>query len=236
MTQLAKAHTGVAYENGRATESETPVRHLLVIGATRGTGKQVVQQALAAGHGVTALARDPARVEVRDERLSVIRGDVMDPATLAPAMVGCDAVVSSLGVTSAYRAPTTLYSEGMRNIIQSMRAVGVTRLVAITAAPLGRDNGDTLRIRLLNKLLWTFIKEVYSDMARMEEVIRGSGLDWTIVRPPKLTNKPLTGHYRLAVNRNVHAGYTIARADLAHACLKLLDDPAALQATISIAY
>jgi putative NADH-flavin reductase len=235
MAQPAKTYTSIATENGRSADPVIKPRHLLVIGATRGTGKQVVQQALAAGHVVTALARDPARVEMRHERLTVVRGDVLDPDPLAQAMAGCDAVVSSLGVTSAYRKPTTLYSAGMQHVIDAMRANAVTRLIAVTAAPLG-DTGNTLPSRLLAKMLWAFIKEVYSDMARMEEIIRGSGLDWTIVRPPRLTNKPLTGRYRTALNQNVRGGYTIARADLADACLKLLDDPSATRATIGIGY
>jgi putative NADH-flavin reductase len=209
---------------------------LLVIGATRGSGKQAVLQALAAGHAVTALARDPARVDIQHERLTVMRGDVMDPTTLMQAISGCDAVLSSLGVTSAYRKPTTLYSEGMRNIIQAMRAAGARRLIAVTAAPLGPGGGDTLRNRLLGKVLWTIIKEVYADMARMEAEIRTSGLDWTIVRPPRLTNKPATGRYRTAMNGNVRGGTTITRADLAGAMLKMLDDPAAIHAAIGVAY
>jgi putative NADH-flavin reductase len=207
-----------------------------VIGATRHTGKEVMQQALAAGYTVTALARDPARIDLQHERLHVVRGDVMDPATLAPAIAGCDAVLSALGATSAYRAPTTLYSDGMRNIIQAMRASGVTRLIAVTAAPLSQDKDDTLLNRMMNKMMWAFIRELYSDMARMEEVIRTSGLDWTIVRPPKLTNKPPTGHYRTAINHSVRGGYTIARADLAGAILALLDDRSAIRAAIGIAY
>ncbi|HWE63798.1 MAG TPA: SDR family oxidoreductase [Chloroflexota bacterium] len=236
MAQPANAYTRSAYDNGHSPEIVTRVRHLLVIGATRHTGTQVMQQALAAGHMVTALARDPARIEVQHERLRVVRGDVLDPATLAPAMAGCDAVVSTLGATSAYRAPTTLYSDGMRNIIQIMRTAGIARLVTVTAAPLGPEKDDTLRSRVINKMLWTFIKELYSDMARMEDVIRASGLDWTIVRPPKLTNKPPTGHYRTAINRGVRGGYTIGRADLAAAILTLLDDPTAIHAAIGIAY
>jgi len=236
MAQPAKAIPSIALDSRRSPQPVTKPHHLLVIGATRGTGKQLVQQALAAGHTVTALARDPARVEIRHERLAVMRGDVLDPPTLAQAMTGCDAVVSSLGVTSAYRKPTTLYSAGMRHIIETMRAHAVTRLIAVTAAPLGDGEGDTLPSRLLGKMMWAFIREVYADMTRMEEVIHGSGLDWTIVRPPRLTNKPLTGHYRTAVNRNVRGGYSIARADLADACLKLLDDPAAMRSTIGIGY
>lgn len=237
MALSANAHTGIAHHPAGAPESVTATRHLLVVGATRGTGRHVVQQALAAGHTVTALARDPARIDVQHQRLTVARGDVLDPATLAAAMVGCDTVVSSLGATSAFRAPTTLYSQGIRNVIDAMRAAGATRLVAVSAAPLSRDEGDTLPSRWLMKpLLWAFLKEPYSDMARMEETIRASGLDWTLVRPPRLTDRSPTGHYRTAVNRSVRRGYIIARADLAGAILTLLDDPVAIRAAIGIGY
>jgi putative NADH-flavin reductase len=222
--------------NGPASTAPTSARHLLVIGASRHTGRELTQQGLAAGHTVTALVRDPARLEIRHERLRVVRGDVLDPATLSPAIAGCDAVLSSLGATSAYRKPTTLYSQGMRNIIQAMHAAGVTRLIAVTAAPLGQDRDDTLLSRAMNRAMWAFIGEVYADMARMEEVLRTSDLAWTIVRPPRLTNKPATGHYRTAINRGVRGGYSIARADLAGALLRLLDDPAAMRATVGIAY
>lgn len=236
MAQPANAHTSIAQHNGRSPETVTRMQHLLVIGATRHTGAQVMQQALAADHAVTALARDPARITVRHERLRVLRGDVLDPATLASAMTGCDAVVSTLGTTSAYRAPTTLYSAGMRNIVQTMRDAGVTRLIAVSAAPLSQDKDDTLPSRVLSKLMWAFIRELYSDMARMEEVIQRSDLDWTIVRPPRLTGRAPTGRYRTAINRSVRGGYTIARADLAAAILALLDDPAAIRAAIGVAY
>ncbi len=236
MAHPVNAQTSLAHDNGSSPQAITRARHLLVVGATRHTGNLVMQQALAAGHTVTALARDPARIEVQHERLRVARGDVLDPATLAPAIAGCDAVVSALGATSAVRAPTTLYSEGTRNIVEAMRAAGLTRLIAVTAAPLSRDKDETLPGLMVNALMWTFIKELYSDMARMEAVVRTGGLDWTIMRPPKLTNKPLTGRYRTASNRSVRGGYTIGRADLANAILTLLDDPTSLHAAIGIAY
>src|SRR5919199_3293242 len=165
MAQRTDIRTGPA--DGLSPEPATKTQKLLVIGATRGTGRQVMQQALAAGHAVVALARDPARIDIpRDvptQRLSVVRGDVLDPASLAPVIADRDAVISTLGVTT--RAPTTLYSEGMRNIIQAMRATGVRRLVAVSAAPLSRDDGDTLPSRLLQPLLRTLLRPVYIDMA-----------------------------------------------------------------------
>src|SRR5262245_29214726 len=151
MAQLTDIHPAQEFSNGRTAETE--VKKLLVIGATRGTGRLVMQQALAAGYAVTALARDRARVDARPERLTVLQGHVLDPDTLASAVAGQDAVISSIGVTS--RAPTTLYSDGMSNIIQAMHGAGVTRLVAVSASPLNIDDGDTLPSRLLLKpLLW----------------------------------------------------------------------------------
>lgn len=217
-------------------DGRTRALRLAIIGATRGTGRHLLDQALAAGHEVTALARDPARIDVRHERLRVVRGDVLDMASLAPAVTGSDAVLSSLGTTTG-RAPTTLYSAGMRTIIQAMHVGGVARLIAISAAPLGRDDGDTLPMRLLLKpLMWAILKEPYTDLARMEEEMRASGLDWTIVRPPRLTDGPQTGRYRIAYNRSVRGAYTIARADLAGAVLKLIGDPTSLRAAVGIGY
>src|SRR5919108_5472270 len=235
MSQPANIQTRSAYDKGHSLGTGERTMRILVIGATRGTGQQVMQQALAAGHTVTALARDPARLDVQHERLSVVRGDVLDPASLAPAMAGQDAVISSIGVTS--RGPTTLYSDGMRHIIQAMHATGVKRLVAVSAWPLSSDDGDTLPARLLLKpLMWTLLRPVYTDMATMEDEIRNSGLDWTIVQPPRLTDKPPTGRYRTARNRSVRGGYTISRADLADAIIKLLDDPTSIRAAIGIGY
>ncbi len=235
MAQPAHARTSSTRGNGQAPTSTTRTKNIVVIGATRHTGRYAMQQALDAGYAVTALARDRTRVDLTHERLTVVQGDVLDPATLAPAMASAEAVISTIGVTN--RAPTTLYSEGMRNIITAMRDTGVRRLVAVTASPLSIDDGDTLLTRLLIKpLLLALLKPVYADMAMMEEEIRQSGLDWTILRPPRLTDKPATGRYRLAFNRSVRRGNVISRADLAGAILTLLNDPRALHAAIGIGY
>jgi uncharacterized protein YbjT (DUF2867 family) len=98
------------------------------------------------------------------------------------------------------------------------------------------DGGDTLATRLLKRVLWVAFRPVYTDMARMEDEIRRSGLDWTIVRPPRLTDRPATGRYRTAINRSVRRGNFIGRADLADAILKLLDDPASIRSAIGIGY
>jgi len=235
MAQSTERQTAHASTNERSAQIDNTTAKLLVIGGTRGTGRHVLHQALAAGYAVTALARDRARIASEHERLTVLQGDVLDPDTLAPAMAGQDAVISTLG--GASRGPSTLYSDGMRHIIQAMRRAGVTRLVAVSATPLSSDDGDTLPSRLLLKpLLRALFRQPYTDLARMEGEMRASGLDWTIVRPPRLTDKPPTGRYRTAINRSVRRGYTISRADLADAIIALLDDSKALHAAVGIGY
>jgi hypothetical protein len=112
------------------------------------------------------------------------------------------------------------------------------RLVVVSAAPVSDDlKGTTLPYRRLARpLLWALFRSAYADGARMEEEVAGSGLDWTILRPPRLTDKPRTGRYRLAVNGNLRRGDVISRADLADAILRLLDDPDAVKASVGIAY
>ncbi len=236
MAQSTDRQTAHASTNEQSAQIDSAIAKLLVIGGTRGTGRHVLDQALTAGYAVTALARDRARIASEHERLTVLQGDVLDPDTLAPAMAGQDAVISTLG--GASRGPTALYSDGMRHIIQAMGRAGVRRLVAVSAAPLSSSrDGDTLPSRLLLKpLLRALFRQPYADLARMEEEMRASGLDWTIMRPPRLTDKPPAGRYRTAINLSVRRGYTISRADLADAIITLLDDPKALHAAVGIGY
>jgi putative NADH-flavin reductase len=209
---------------------------LAIFGATGGTGAQLVQQALAAGHDVTAVARNPAQLQLSHEHLRVVRGDVRDPASVAEAVSGQDAVVSCIGGTTRQK-PVTLYSAGTGNILNAMRAAGVRRFICISANPLEVGNGDVLLDRLVLKpIVRAIFKDSYADLARMEEEVRGSGLDWTIMRPPRLTDRPPTGRYRIAIDRNLPRGRFIGRADLAGAMLQMLDDPKSVHATVTVAY
>ena len=196
-----------------------------------------MEQALAAGHGVTAVVRDPARLPMQHERLEVARADVLDPAEIGPALAGADAAVTALGPRS-YRAPTNVCSAGTAAVLGAMRAAGVRRFVCVSAAPVATDDpGDGLLYRItVRPLLRALLKNSYDDMALMEEEARRSGLDWTIFRPPRLTGGPLTGRYRTALNQNVPGGYSVSRADLADAMLRRLDDPASIGATVGVGY
>jgi uncharacterized protein YbjT (DUF2867 family) len=207
-----------------------------VFGATGGTGRQLVQQALDAGHEVTAVVRDPGRLAVREhERLEVVVADVTDPAGLRPAVAGRDAVLSALG------APTNkgagIASAGTRAILRALDAEGVRRLVSVSAAPVGPvpdDEGALFRIVLLPLLRRAF-REIYADLTVMEDEIRAAGVDWTLFHPPKLTDGPLTASYRTRIGGAVPRSHTVSRADVAHAMLAAADDPASVGQVIGIA-
>jgi putative NADH-flavin reductase len=194
---------------------------VVVVGAAGGIGRHVVTQALEAGHGVTAFLRDAGKLNLRHERLDVVRGDVLDGATVRSAIVGHDAVVSAMGVPD--RAPTTLYSEGARNVLTAITAEGIRRYIAISASGFHRDENDPFLVRyLLKPIVSQVLKESYADLVRMESVIAESDRDWTIVVPPRLTDGPRTERYREAIDVNVRNGQSISRADVAHYIVKHL--------------
>ena len=209
---------------------------LAVFGATGGTGRLLVEQALAAGHEVTAVARRPSAVGDRHGRLEVVRGDVLDPSTIERAVAGHDAVVSALG--AADRGPTTVYSEGTGNVARAMRAAGLRRLTCVSSGGLEADHPHApLPQRLVTKLfVQRLYKNVFADMARMEEELERSGLDWTVVRAPMLTDGPRTGRYRVAANDYLRRPGRISRADLADYVLAHLDDLASYRTRVEISY
>ena len=207
---------------------------LTVLGATGGTGRELITQGLAAGHELTAVVRDPARLPVRDERLDVVRADVFDAASLEPVVKDADAVLSALGHRS--RRDTWVCAPAARAAVAAMRATDRRRLLVISAAPVSRDDpGDRpLYAMTVRPVLRRFLARAYADMAAMEEHLRESGLDWTILRPPRLTDKPATGRARTALNQNVPGGYLLSRADLAAEMLRRVGDDRSVRAAIGI--
>jgi putative NADH-flavin reductase len=209
---------------------------LTIFGATGGTGTRLVEQALAAGHQVTAVVRDPARLAIpASPRLRVVTADVMDPAAIVPAIEGADAVLSAMGPRE--NGPTTISQDSVRSIIQAMQKSGVRRLLTVSGSVV-TDEGEGVFMRYLLKPLvrGTRLRHVCADMRRAEEETRASALDWTIMRPPALTDKPAVGTYRTAIDRNLRHGFTVSRADLAAYMLTLIDDPATVHRHVSIAY
>ncbi|RFU40154.1 NAD-dependent epimerase/dehydratase family protein [Actinomadura logoneensis] len=200
---------------------------ITVFGATGGTGTAVCREAVRRGHEVTAVVRDAARLpgELRD-KVDVVVADVMDPAAVESAVAGRDAVMSCLG-TRTGRAPTTVHTDGATSIITGMRAAGTRRLLVVSAAAPYPDPGDDLLGRYVAKpLVSRILANPMKDVVRADGVVAGAtGIDWTIVRPPRLMDGPPRGAYRLGLDRTPPRARTIRRADLAGAMLDLADDP-----------
>lgn len=195
--------------------------NLLIIGATGGTGQELVKQALARGHNVTALVRKLGKLTLTHERLSILRGDVLDYASVAGAMRGQDAVLCALGHKQWFR-PTRILSDGTRNIVSAMQTAGVKRFVCETSLSVGDSFG---RMGLYYTLFTIpFILPFYFwDKHRQEAVIRASKLDWIIVRPSALTNFRARGKYRHGPNvGNYLWTDCISRADVAEFMLNQL--------------
>jgi uncharacterized protein YbjT (DUF2867 family) len=209
---------------------------LTVFGATGGIGREVVRQALDAGHTVTAVVRDSSRLAVVHPALEVVVvPGLTDPEPLTAALTGSDAALSGVGPRS--RKDTTVASTSTRAILRAMETAGVPRFAAVSAAPVGPipDEDGFVNRRILYPIIKSLFREIYADLARMEDEIHRSGTEWTIVRPPRLTDKPRTGTYRTAIGANVPRGNFISRADVAHAMLASLDNPATVNQAIGVA-
>ncbi|MDT5028437.1 MAG: hypothetical protein QOE61_4863 [Micromonosporaceae bacterium] len=210
---------------------------ITVFGATGGIGGHVVRQALDAGHKVTAVVRDPARFGVSHPALEVVTvPGLTDPEPLLPALAASDAAISGVGPRARKDGPVA--SSTTRGILRAMQVSGVARFVAVSAAPVGPvPEGDSfVNRRILLPFISVLLRDVYADLAAMEDEIRHSTTAWTVVRPPKLFNKPLTGIYRTSVGGNVPRGYSISRADTAHAMLAVLDDQSTIGQAVGVAY
>jgi putative NADH-flavin reductase len=158
----------------------------------------------------------------------------MNQAAISPAIAGADAVLSALGPHGSGR--TTISQDSARSIIEAMQKTGARRLLTVSGSVV-TDAGEGPVMRYLLKPLTrrTFLRHVCADMRAAEDEIHASHLDWTILRPPRLTAKPAAGTYRTTIHRNVPRGYTISRADLAACMLTLLNDPATVHRHVPIA-
>ena len=193
---------------------------IAIFGATGKTGVELVKQALGKEHAVTAFVRDPARLSLEDKLLSLVTGDVLDPASVDQAVEGQDAVICVLGGGNDLKK-TTVRTTGTINIIGSMQKYQVDRLVVVTAMGVG-ESWDTLSF--VNKLFFaTLLKSARDDHETQETAVKESGLDWTIIRPSGLQDSPRTVVYDYGENI-LAKNSTIARADVADLILKELKE------------
>jgi uncharacterized protein YbjT (DUF2867 family) len=189
----------------------------LVIGASRGIGLETVRCALAAGHRVRALARGAAGIGIEHAQLERVSADALNRAAVTRALEGADAVIETLGAPQDMRTVvwgTQLFSAATRILIDAMRERGVLRLLAVTGLGAGDSRGhggflyDTIAFPLV-------LKRIYDDKDVQEQMIRASGLDWTIVRPGLLRGGPATGRARALTNPKDWTGGSVTRADVA---------------------
>jgi putative NADH-flavin reductase len=223
---------------------------LTIFAATGGIGRQLLDRALAGGHTVTAVARNPQGLAAVADRVRIVTADLKSPdlAVLESAVAGSDAVLSGLGPRNP-KTDAGVTSGGTRAIVLAMQATGVRRLVVVSASPIGtvpspgrpkppkHDPGDGFFMRNVGaRMARAMFREHYDDLALMEDIVRESGLDWTISRPPKLTDKPLTRAYRTAYDQNLRGGWSVSRADVADQMLRALDEPETIKHAIGVAY
>jgi putative NADH-flavin reductase len=221
---------------------------ITIFGATGGIGAELLQQSLAAGHQVTVAVRNPSRLAANGNGTRVITTDLEtpDPRALESAVASADAVLSGIGPRPMGKAGVA--EHGTRAIVAAMQAIGVRRIVVVSAAPIstmpspGRphppshDPGEGFLMKYLGTPVFrTVLRERYRDLALMEDVLRASDLGWTIFRPPRLTNGQLTGRYRTAVGRNLKGGVSVSRADVAHAMLAAIRQKETIRQEIGIA-
>ncbi|WP_086839400.1 NAD(P)-dependent oxidoreductase [Amycolatopsis kentuckyensis] len=209
--------------------------HITVFGANGPTGRLLTGQALAAGHRVSAVTRRPDAFPLHHDRLEVIGADVLDPAAVDTAVAGRDAVLSTLGVPAG-KEPIHTYSRGTANIVAAMHRHRVRRLAVVSSSGVDphpySDGGFLFNRVLLPYVTRVLGKTLYDDMRRMEELVRASTLDWTIVRPSGLYHLPSVTAYTMVEG---HAdGRFTARADLAASMLALLDGDRYVGATVGV--
>jgi nucleoside-diphosphate-sugar epimerase len=219
---------------------------LTIIAATGGVGRLILEQAIAAGHHVTAVARQPQSLG-KDVRTVTVDFDDPDHEALRGAVEGADAVLSGLGARRV--SESGIASRGTAAIVAAMQSAGARRIIVVSAAPVatmpspGRprppkhDPGEGFFTRnLATPLIKIVLRKVYVDLALMEDTLRVSGLDWTAMRPPRLTNKPRTGVYRTAYGENLKGGLTVGRGDVADAMLRAITDTKSYGTTLGVAY
>ena len=207
---------------------------IAILGANGGIGRQAVELALKAGHHVTAILRNPANLTLVHTTLTLVQGDVMKPESLIKHFKNKDVVISAIGKTSL--AETVLYSQGNSNVLEAMEASGVNRVFFISASGLAVNPSHSIVVKLATRfILQKILKKMYADLTRMEAIVKKSPLNWTIMRPPKLTNEALTGRYRFSIDHFLKNGLKISRANVAHFMIGNLFNAEIFKTTVEIA-
>jgi putative NADH-flavin reductase len=208
---------------------------VIVFGASGGTGRELVKQALERGHDVTAFVRNPSKLKLSHERLTVARGDVMDAASVDAAMPGHDAVLIAVG-HRRYLGPSKILSEGTRHILDAMKKHGVRRVVCETALGVG-DSAGRLGVYYTLFVIPIILPFYWYDKGRQERNVRESSLEWVVVRPGQLTNGRKRGQYKHGPRvGNYLWSVSISRADTADFMLNQTGETPYLRSAVSVCY
>jgi len=216
--------------------------NIVIFGATGATGRCLVEQALSQGYTVTAFARNPLALTSRHEHLSMVKGDVFHPASVEEAVANQEAVLCAIGGHDRLRVALSrhprqlgLCTVGTRNILDAMKKYNVSRFICLSAWGVG-ESKNRLPFVFKHIILPLLMKEEYEDKEAQEQLIRQSNLDWTIVRPVRLTNGPRTGRYRMNAMLEFSSQSSISRADVADCMLKQLTDSTFRQQCLEVSY
>ena len=223
---------------GARVPSGGPVRlrpaRLLVLGATGGTGRQLVAQALERGFSVTAMVRNPSKLTITHPQLTVVSGNVLDAASVEAAVRGQDAVLSALGHKRFY-PPNRILSAGTANVLRAMETHGVARFVCETSLGIG-DSAWRMGVYYTLFTIPVVLPFYYWDKTRQERVIAGSGVEWVIVRPGLLNNGEKRGRYRHGRVGSFLWTVRISRADVAAFMLDQLESDTYLRAAPGVCW
>ena len=204
---------------------------LMILGATGSTGLQIIRQTIEQGHAVTAFVRSPDRLQWYAGQIAVRQGDLLNRAELEAVLPGHDVVLSAFGPRLPLsRGDADLLRRFSLALTAAMSRTGVRRLVVLSTAFLFRD-AIVPPAYLVGRL---FFPNAVTDASGMEDVIAGSGLDWTLVRPPQLTDKPFTGKYRVRQGHLPAFGFTVSRADVADFMIRAAADRASIGKVIGV--
>jgi putative NADH-flavin reductase len=204
---------------------------VLVLGATGGTGRHIVSQALDHGHDVSALIRDRSKLGTHESRIRIVDGEIGNGAALGEAMRGQDAVISAIGRGKSFKSEH-LIQRAVPAILTAMQSNHVRRLVFTSAFGVGESQRYApWPARLFFK---TLLRDIYADKAIGDDLIRKSGIEWTIVQSSQLNNGQLTKSYRSGERLELRGMPAVSRADVAHFIVTLIDDRSSIGKTLLI--
>lgn len=224
-------HTDVQRSIERPRQHQQSLK-LVVLGATGGTGLELVSQAVERGHLVTAFVRSPERLRGFQDRIEIRQGDLLSSASLEPAIRGHDAILSGFGPrVPVSKADANLLERFARALTAAMPAAGVRRAIVESVAFLFKDS-ILPPAYLLGRLLFP---RTVADASAMEQIFVEADLDWTMVRPPELTDKPFTGKYRVREGHLPRFGLKVSRADVADLMINLAENDASIRKVVGVA-